>query len=260
MSVYHLRTRNAEASKSIARRAEMHRTRDAIIGAAGFLPIPGAGPMSIVASIAAGVPIYRSLARDLSIVYKAPRDAISEALVGGGIVADAGGTVAAELIGQFGVDFLQELGSEFLLGAGVGFAASAIPVLGGLFSVGLDMALAATMTWTVGTMISMYYQHGERWIDDRNETCKWAKSMVGGLSPAVEDRVDLDDIPKKTPEILEWRIAEAFEIGKGFVNAAPTATLKEVRKMLRDLEFTEEQIDEAVRRVAAYLSRKRRDQ
>ena len=72
------------------------------------------------------------------------------------------------LAAEFGMEFLKEIATDLLVEGGFGFLLSALPVVGIAASAALDMSIAATMTWRVGTMTSIYFQNGHRWVENRD--------------------------------------------------------------------------------------------
>ena len=204
LTTFNLSARNKAAEKIIKDYAAGHVALDIAIGAAGFLPIPGIGTMGLLASIAAQVPlVYQPMARQLGVVYSAEPDDVTKGM----------NIETAVLVGKFdmavafGTDFMAEIAKELLPELGLGGLLSAVPFIGGIAAAALDATVAATLTWRVGTMVAIYYQNSENWIDDRRTTYHRAKGMVGGLSPKTEGRVVLDDIPSTNPEVMLKQIA-----------------------------------------------------
>lgn len=249
---YPSRERNGAATKIIQEFAMKHAAVDAAIGLAGFLPIPGAAAMSILASLTAQIPLYKLLARKLSIVYELPQDQFSKAMVNGNMALDSGITVATDvgtdLAMQFGSDFLTDVIGELLGEIGIGIGVSFIPILGGFVSMGLDVAIAVTMTWRVGIMVSMYHQNGRRWIDSREETFSRASRLTGGVSPSNEGRVDLNEIPDKNPEIRKVLLEQAMSAVKNLRKFRSDATDKEIDDFLRDKGVPTDIRREAIRK------------
>ena len=253
---YDLPERNRRAAETIQSYAVAHAGTDAVIGLGGFLPIPGAAPASVVAALLVQIPMYKSLARELSSIYQRPQDAITRRYLRGGITLDSALTVSADVVGhgvselaeQFGRAFLAEIGSELIREMATGFAMSFIPVIGGLVSTGLDVAVAATMTWRVGTMIAIYYQNGGRWVEDRKETYERSKDLTGGISPEMVRRVDLDDIPHRVPEVHEHLVEEAVRFIMNLRRANPDVGVATLHEILRDNGFPDDVAEEAIKR------------
>jgi uncharacterized protein (DUF697 family) len=108
-----------------------------------------------------------------------------------------------DITNEFSVEFFTEIAGELFSELGWGAAASFIPVLGGFVGAALDAAVASTMTWRVGTMVSVYYQNGGSWLGSRRETFEVAKDFVGQVSPKANNRVDLDEVAKKHRQLLD---------------------------------------------------------
>jgi len=263
---FDLPERNAIAAKTIERFARAHAGADALFGLAGFLPIPGAGPASIVAALALQIPIYKMLASELSDVYLAPspdskvKGILNSVLkldsavsLGAGLGIHAGADVASgavnSLAGQFGSDFFADIGGELLQEIATGFFASAIPVVGGLFSMGLDVVIAMTMTWRVGTMISIYYQNGERWLGSRHETYERAKDLTGRLSPKNEGRVDLNSVGSREAEVEEHHVEKLANFLESLLNVAPDLTDAKLEDLLCKKGVSPELAKKVVRKV-----------
>lgn len=252
---YDLADRNRRAAEIIQSYAVLHAGTDALLGLGGFLPLPGAAPASMIVALGAQIPIYRSLAGVLSGIYETPEDTISRRYLYGGMALDTALTVAADaatqaasdLASQFGMAFLAEIGSHLLGEMLLGFCGSFVPILGGFLSMGLDVAIAATMTWRVGTMISIYYQNGGRWVRSRKETYPIAKRLTGGLSVKTVDRVDLNKIPKAAPEVFNHLVEQLMQFVQTHKEVGTPR--EKVHEMLVRKAFPRELIDEAINRV-----------
>lgn len=255
---YDFPERNRRAAHVIQSYAVGHAALDVAIGVGGFLPIPGAGPAAIAASLLAQVPVYRSMVRELAAVYELPLDNVVRRYEVGGIAADSAMTVAADagalacqefLLGEFSVGFFTEIAPTLLGESALGAAFSLIPVVGGFATIGLDVAIAATMTWRVGTMVSTYYQNGRRWVDgNRKRTYDASRDMTGGLSPTIEGRVDLDEVRNRVPEVNEAHVAGALRYIERLRRRVPGVSSESVREDLQESNFPDDVIDEAIRR------------
>jgi uncharacterized protein (DUF697 family) len=245
---YDLPLRNQFAAATIQRYATVHALADAGLGLFGFIPVPGAAALSIVAALSVQVPMYQSMARDLSCIYMTPHDEISRGIVCGGIVVDSVLTVSDFLIDQVGAAFLQDVAPELLSEMGIGFAASFIPFFGGLISTGLDVAIAATMTWRVGTMLCIYFHNGNQWINGRRrDTYERAREMTGGLSPVIDARVDLGDITRENEEPRRYQARQLARYIKRLRAVRADLMDDEIRTELRKEGVPEEVIEEAIR-------------
>ena len=155
------------------------------------------------------------------------------------------------LVNQFNGEFFREIAGELVRESSIGALASFIPVIGGIFAMGLDVAIAATMTWRVGTMVSAYYQNGGKWVGGgRKPTYDAVKPLAGGLSPDIANRVDLDDIPNRLQEVFETQVGQAVAYIKGSVLVlAPTASRSVIVEHLVKKGFPKKIAEEAVLRV-----------
>lgn len=199
-----LRERNEQAHEIICKYATAHAAMDVGIGLTSFIPIPGAATVALIGAILAQAPlIYGPMTRDLAKIYSASTDEWTKQLVIEAALKGAEYDISIEL----GMEFMKEIASDLIGEAVAGFAATAIPFLGGLVAAGLDATVAATLTWRVGTMVSAYYQHGEQWVGDRKATYKLATTAVGGYSPKVDSRADLNDLHLKSQPIADKQLA-----------------------------------------------------
>jgi len=264
--VYDLTSRNRAASQSIARYATLHGGTDVALGLLGFLPIPGAGPLSMVAALCAQIPIYTGMAGELQSIYQKPSmDFEVQRILGSGIrtgsalelgkelVIDPGIDIAVhagiDMSQQFGQSFFQEIGGEIARELAAGFALAFIPILGGFVSTGLDLALAVTMTWRVGTMVSMYYQNGGAWVGDRHETYERAKELTGGVSIENTGRVNLDGIPSKVERVKNYQVSKLAEFVDSLLEVAPDLTDNKIRSKLQGMGVPADVIEGVIRRV-----------
>ena len=199
-----------------------------------LIPLPGAGTAAMIAALVAQIPIYKSLAGELTRVYKAPHDNIVRGIVNSGLALDTTASVTAEFASQFGMSFAEEVGGEVLGELGLGFGLSWIPVVGGFVAIAFDVAIALTMTWRVGTMVSIYYQNGRRWVGDRYTTYEHAKEMTGGLSKVNETRVNLNAVPFRVKEVREHQNSAIDAFRSRLDTAAPNVTDEMIRGILQN--------------------------
>jgi uncharacterized protein (DUF697 family) len=203
VTMFDIGSRNEEAQKIIASYATNHAWLDVAVGVVGTL-IPGAALPAMAACIAAQGPLfYKPMAADLGKVYLRLPDEQTGRIVNQAEVYGAGAFVGVE----FGMEFFKEIAGELISDIGWGAAATFIPLVGGVVGAALDATVAATLTWRVGTMVSMYYQNGGAWLGSRHATYERAKLMVGPMSPAAENRVKLDDVPLKNKEVLDQQFS-----------------------------------------------------
>jgi hypothetical protein len=203
VALFNLKERNRIAQGIIRDYAVGHAKADVGIGILGTV-IPGAGMAALLASIAVQGPlVYQPMAKRLAAVYSVSPDEVTEQLVSNAVFVGGIADVASELASEF----MMEIASELLQEAGLGAAISWIPIFGGVVAAGLDVVIAATLTWRVGTMISIYHQNGGRWVEDRHATYELAHKLVGSLSPATSNRVRLDNISSKIPEVQDRQVS-----------------------------------------------------
>lgn len=189
-----LEQRNRLAQALIDSYGTKHAFMDVGVGLVGL--IPGLGIPALLTSLGAQVSvIYQPLARDLAHIYLTDSDRLGA--VSGVtpyvpyVLGEAGLLIAADVAGDFGAEFIKEIAGELILAMGAGAASTFIPVLGALFSAGLDYAIAKKITACVGRMVSIRFQSGMLHNFDRKETYRTAKSLD----------CSLDDIRTKVPDV-----------------------------------------------------------
>jgi hypothetical protein len=245
--IYDFPTRNRLAVETIEWYAEKHAIADAALGLIGFVPIPGAAALAVGAALSLQVPMYQALARDLSNIYMAPHDDVSKGIIRRGMKLDVGLSIADFLVDQLGMAFLKEISPELLSESGIGLAASFFPVFGGFIGIGLDVALAATMTWRVGVMVSMYFQNGKQWLDgSRHETYEASKEETGGLSPTIKDRANLNTIPSKHKQPRQYQAKELATWIRSLRRMRFDITDDEIRKDLRNQGVPDQVIEDSL--------------
>ena len=232
--LYHLQDRNDEAKKIITEYAMKHATMDVSLGIAGSW-IPGA-PLFITAGsvLAAAQVIYKPMVIKLGAIYSSSPDHITDQYIADATIMTAVGDFAA----QFGAEFLAEIAREIMQEVGIGIIPTFIPGISAIAAPLLDVIIAVTITWRIGTMTSLYFQNGESWIGDRKTTFEHAKDITkiyipnlynifrdaydeishGGNMQSVKSnfmntvsedigrKVDLNGLTKDVPEILQKQI------------------------------------------------------
>jgi hypothetical protein len=200
LCILNLAERNRMAHKVITDYAQGHAAGDIAVGLIGTF-IPGMALPAMIGAIVAQAPlVYTPMAKKLSAIYTAQPDEITAGYVNEAAMIGAGADVAVEL----GTDFFVHLAPELLSEVGLGGLVTLIPFIGGMLGAGIDAMVASTLTWRVGTMVSMYHQHGDKWLDDsQNATYHRAKDHVGEYLAKTENRVDLNDLPHRNKEILD---------------------------------------------------------
>jgi uncharacterized protein (DUF697 family) len=240
--VFGLEERNAKAHKIISRYAKAHAAMDVGIGLMAFIPIPFAGTAALVAAILAQAPlIYTPMTKELAQLYASAPDEITTKMIADTVIEGASYDAAIDL----GAGFLEEIASDLIGEAATGLAASAIPFIGPLLAAGLDATIAATLTWRVGTMVSAYFQNGESWIGSRKNTYKLASKAVGGFSPAVESRSDLNEFGRANPVISQKQLA--FVMGLIDVARAFSGDRAQILSSLRGKKVPEWLVQEGIK-------------
>ena len=231
--LYNVSDKNARAQQIIKDYAARHALMDIGVGAISLLP--GAGVPAIIGSIALqNQVIYKPMARDLAAVYLRETDSCTDRL---GDIASVT-TVGLEFAQEFALEFLAEQAQELILDAGLGALATFIPYAGAIIGASLDYLIAQMLTWSVGTMTSIYFQNGAEWIGSRKETLEIAKQLTGGLHVSARElmskrarakdfRVDFDEIPKRVPQVMDSSIRTVLPLLKGFADKLPRPVVRE---------------------------------
>jgi uncharacterized protein (DUF697 family) len=239
--VFGLEDRNRRAKEIITKYAKMHAAMDVGIGLTALIPIPGAATAAVIAAILAQAPlVYKPMTAELATVYSATVTAEATRLSHNAIAIGTATDIAAEI----GSEFLREIAGELIGEAAVGLGASALPFIGALFAAGVDAAVSATLTWRVGTMVSLYFQNGEEWLRTRKDTYHVAKEFVGGYSPRVENRSNLDGLGR-IPVIQRKQLD--FVLNLIDMLRATTATREQIRTALKNKSVPEHLVQEALR-------------
>lgn len=254
-AIFGLSHRNREAEKIIGNYAQKHQWLDVGIGIIGTVsPIPGSALAAMAACMVAQGPVFYSpMAKDLSAVYLSSIDKHTKRLVNETWVAGMGADLANQF---FNVDFFKDIIGEVISELGWAGAASAIPFIGGVFGAALDSLVAATMTWRVGTMISVYYQNGGAWLEGRRETFEVAKDFVGPLSAKAKDRVNLDDVVKTHREILEKQFSTLKTVLLDSLLEI-TSDEKQIIEVLKNRDISDELIDFSLPYIRSEIQKKR---
>ncbi len=243
IALFNLSERNRQAEQVIRDYARGHAAADIGIGILGTI-VPGATIPALIASIAGQAPlVYQPMSKRLAAIYSASPDQVTNRVVIESAVIGGLGDLASEL----GSEFMGEIAAELIQEAGWGALASVIPGVGGIIAAGLDATIAATLTWRVGTMVAIYHQNGD-WIQDRHATYGRAKKMVGKLSPATDDRVNLDDIPQKNQEVLDRQMAVVKELISMMLSVS--AGKEQIRTALMQKQIPQKLIDLAMANLA----------
>lgn len=234
--LYHIADKNTLAREIVRDYAAKHAAMDVGVGLVSLLP--GAGIPAIIAAIALqSSVIYKPMAQELARVYLRETDAYTDRL---GNIA-SGATVALEFGQEFATEFLAEQAMELLTEAGLGAAATIIPLAGAAVGALLDCLIAQMMTWRVGTMTAIYFQNGAAWVGNRQGTMEIAKGLTGGLHVGLKDllsssgrdnarakevRVDFDQIPSVVPEVRHSSVKTIVTLIKGFADKLPRSAVR----------------------------------
>ena len=136
------------------------------------------------AIVAQGPVVYQPMAQELARVYLANPDGSTAKIALSGTFS----TAALDIASEFGTEFMRQIAHEIVMEAGLGVIGSlCIPVLGGIVGAALDYLIANTMTWRVGTMVSMYFQNGSVWLKSREDSYQEAKRLTGGIGSSVAE-------------------------------------------------------------------------
>ncbi len=232
--------RNAAADECIAALAKKHARFDATTG--GIL---GLMPFGSVAAF--GVQLRRQvrtlfpeLVNELGYIYEADPDAVLRKRVNGWAVGESATQfvgselatdAAADLLNQLGTSFVTEIAPDLLVEGGGGLAAGAIPILGSAAGAAIDYVLAATVTWRVGTMVSVYYQHGG-FIHDRKTTYNVVKQKLVSFSNATERPGTCARVRSEIDEVRQSQIEKATKLATKLAKLNPD--LATVREQLLD--------------------------
>ena len=242
--LHSLSNRNRIAERVIGGYAKKHAAMDVAIGLAGFIPIPGAAFAALGAAIMAqGPAIYRPMAAELSAVYNAV-PALVDDVVKEGLALNA----AVDMGGEIVADLLSEILTEVITEAIPGGVLTFVPFIGGIVGAGLDAVIGATLTWRVGTMISIYHQNGGQWIGNRRATYERAKRMVGRLSPQPTNRVNLDEVADSNPEVKRYQMNTVRSLVEMLLTV--TKDLNSVRQALNQRNIPADLIETILRELA----------
>lgn len=256
-SLYFLGKRNAEAAAVIGDYASNHAMMDIIIGAVtGF--VPAGGLIGMATSIAVQAPlVYQPMVRRLALIYSRGPDKYTTSAVamatGIGAIGEIGSEAMSEYLSQylsteFGQQFMVEILTDLIPELGAGAAASLIPVVSIFASAAVDAILAATLTWQVGTMVTVYFMNGDQWLGSKENTHAKIKGIVG-ISPKQKDRVDLDTLASKIPELRNAAVPGICQQISAMRAVKPDITKEEIRQIFKtNYGFPDVYIDEALKR------------
>jgi hypothetical protein len=203
------------------------------------------------------------LAADLGKIYLAPSpdETVNNMVYSGiamGSALELGAALGTDVLVQsFGGDFIQEILKELAGEIGISLGISLVPILGGFISTGLDLVIAISMTWRVGTMVSMYYQNGQQWPGgSRRQTYQRAKDFTGGLSTKNAGRVDLNDIAKRDNAVNDYTAEKLSQFVETILKVAPDTADSKLHELLREKKIPKELANKAIDRARNRLREK----
>lgn len=175
--------------------------------------------------------VYPAMIRKLCVIYAADEDDFTAMVTMNAVVIESGidALVAAaspELLTNIGIDLVNEFGSEFLqevIGEILGEAAFATglsfaPIVGAVAGAALDMMVAYTLTWRVGTTVSAYFQAGG-YLGSRKETYDAIKPLAPRSFKARRPGT-LNSLRTKIRPIRDRQVAYARRLIKQLGRAA----------------------------------------
>lgn len=189
ITVYKLEERNRIATDFIRDYANRHTKMDIALGLISLAP--GLVFPALAAAIAGQSKfIYQPMARDLARIYMAEPGKLEEAndtIVHSGSIQ----TAICDVATDFGTEFMIQIATELLTEIGFGVvAAMCVPVIGAIVGAALDYLIATQMTWRVGTMVSIYFQNGGKWVENQKNTFELSKKLTGSMHVGVSDLLD----------------------------------------------------------------------
>ena len=245
MPLYQASIKRSEVEIIIADTAKAHAVTDFAFNLAGFVPLPGMGFVGAAASILAQAPLfYQPMVTKIAASYMRPIEQDVQRLVSDATWLGAELDIAA----SFGVEFLSDLVGEIIAEAGIGWSVTKfIPFVGPLLSGGMDAAIASTLTWRVGVAAAIYYENGLAWSGSgQKATYQTAKEFVGGFNMKSAQRVDLESLRRRVPEVNNSSVKTVIEIAKMFRDfSVPIDQIR--RKLIEEKGIDSDIVDAALR-------------
>ncbi len=242
-SIFRLAERNAQATEIIRTYALRHTLTDLGIGFVGTaLPVPGSGIAAMVAAMLVQAPLfYQPMVKQLATVYAATPDALPEGLITREMSMD----VMGELATEFGASFLRKTVMRILRERNISLGVGFLPVIGGVASAVIDATFATTLTWRVGKMAAIYYQHGG-WIRNREATYERARALTPW---SLQQNSNLAEIYERIPEVqqkqIQWTLAIAMELQQQGLER----NTEQLRALLQDQGLPPQAIEEALKQL-----------
>ena len=241
-----LDARNRQSEACLAWHARKHAIQDGASGGASGL-IPFAAPFVAAGQLAMQAKtLYPALARDLTAIYACPeadfREAFRDAKTAEKRIraikrlidthGDDLAQLTATLVVALGGDFLVEIARDLLKEAAPATLAAMVPFFGAAAAAALDATLAATMTWRVGSMISLHLQHGS-FVGNRKNTWVLVKTRIVNMEPDWERPQTLTRLRHDIPSVGQKLAADARGHAQEMVFAG-LAPAEAVRRLERD--------------------------
>jgi hypothetical protein len=257
----HFEARNRLAEEVIASYAAGHAALDVGIGIAGIIVgtfVPFGGTAAMVASLAAQAPlIYQPMVQDLAKIYCASSDDFTQKVVNKATILGAAGDIGSEivrefLVSEFGQEFLLEIIHELIPELGIGGILGAVPIIGGFVAAGVDVLLAATLTWRVGKTTALYFFNGQQWPGGSKKSAYdlAKKGKGGGLSAATNRPGTIDEeLLREDPAMWEKNVKGMIQIIRSMKKVDPSLSNSKIRSLLREEGYPEGVLEEALRRV-----------
>lgn len=242
-SIFHLAKRNAQATEIIRAYALKHTLTDLGIGFVGTaLPVPGSGIAAMVAAMLVQAPLfYQPMVRQLATVYAAVPDILPGRL----IVRETSMDVMGELATEFGAAFLRKTTLRILRERNISLGVGFLPVVGGVASAVIDATFATTLTWRVGKMAAIYYQHGG-WIHSREATYDRARALTPW---SLQQNSNLAEIPAKIPEVQQKQTQWTLDIARELRQYEPESNTAQLRALLQEQGLPVQAIEEALQQL-----------
>ena len=189
-----LERKNKLVLERIKQAKHASRSSNFVLGLLGFIPLPGAPTLSLVASIAAqaGV-VIPPMVNDIGRIYLASPEDIANKTIGEFLQSSV--SVSAIDIGsQFGIDMLTPIINEVLAQAGIAVGATAIPIIGAVLGIGVDLYVMPRLTEKIGKATAIYFQNRCRWRNgDQSQTIRDAASIGEDLNDIRRNMGDVND-------------------------------------------------------------------
>lgn len=222
-------SKSERAKDIIASYARKHVAMDVGLGLFNFF-VPGTKVFTMVASLTAQIPtVFQPMIVDLAKVYSSVPTSYHDRIIVQHAVFEG---IAHLLIHQVLLQAAGEIVGEVLQSNGLDFVLSHVPVFGIAAGLSLDATLAATITWRVGIVTSLYMQNDQQFPGGSPKTLyKEAKRLVGPLSSRITNRVN-PLVGYQLPEIKERSLAHIHNCLNLLRAVSPQVSKEELRPIL----------------------------